>query len=80
MKSIKIEVPEKMEIAMQYYDSALKTYADSGLRSAQDWATLGRDVEPDVKSRTDTTHRGALLPLYSRDQTRVRPRRGTVLR
>jgi hypothetical protein len=68
---IKNEVPETMEIAMQYYDSTLKTYADSGLRSAHDWATVGRDVKPECKPRADTLHRGALVLLYTRDQTRA---------
>jgi hypothetical protein len=56
---------------MKHYDELLKTYADSGLRTAQDWATVGRDVKPDSKPRTVTTHRGVLLPLYSRDQTQM---------
>jgi hypothetical protein len=60
-----------MEIAMQHYDSELKTYADSGLRSAHDWASLGRDVKPDSKPRMETMHRGVVVPLYSRDQTRA---------
>jgi len=60
-----------MEIAMQHYDSELKTYADSGLRSAHDWASLGRDVKPESKPRMDTMHRGVAVPLYSRDQTRA---------
>ena len=60
-----------MEIAMQHYDSELKTYADSGLRSAHDWASLGRDVKPESKPRMETMHRGVVVPLYSRDQTRA---------
>jgi hypothetical protein len=59
-----------MEIAMQHYDSELKTYADSGLRSAPDWASLGREVKAESKPRMDTMHRGVVVPLYSRDQTR----------
>ena len=43
---------------MKYYDQALKTYADSGLRTAQDWASIGRDVKPESKPRIDTVHRG----------------------
>ena len=60
-----------MEIAMKYYDQALKTYADNGLRTAQDWASLGRDVKAGCKPRADTMHRGVLLPLYDRDQTQA---------
>jgi hypothetical protein len=56
---------------MKYFDPALKTYADIGLRSAQDWASLGRDVIPECKPRADTLYRGALLLLYTRNQTRV---------
>jgi hypothetical protein len=44
-------------------------YAESGLRTAQDWTTLGRDVENGAKPRLDTPLRGEMLPLYSRDQT-----------
>jgi hypothetical protein len=56
---------------MKYYDQALKTYADVGLRTTADWATIGRDVKPECKPRAETVHRGALLPLYTRDQTKV---------
>jgi hypothetical protein len=59
---------------MSQYDSVLKMYAGSGLRSIEDWTTLGRDVETGAKPRVDTMHRGVLLPLYSRGQTHSRPR------
>jgi hypothetical protein len=65
------DLPETMEIAMTHYDSALRAYAVSGLRSAQDWATMGRGIKPESKPRVDTMHRGAVLPLFSRDQTRI---------
>jgi len=58
-----------METAMKYYDQALKTYADNGLRTEKDWAALGRDVKPGTTPRADTTHRGVVLPLFGRDQT-----------
>jgi hypothetical protein len=48
-------------------------YADSGLRTVEDWTTLGRDITGGMKPRLDATHRGALIPLYSRDQTQIRP-------
>jgi hypothetical protein len=59
---------------MNQYDGELKTYADNGLRTAEDWTTLGRDVESGAKPRLDVLHRGALLPLYTRGQTHPRPR------
>ncbi|MGD0390354.1 MAG: hypothetical protein ABSC42_15525 [Tepidisphaeraceae bacterium] len=54
---------------MDQFDGVLRMYADSGLRTVQDWTALGRDVESGAKPRLDTPHRGTLLPLYSRDQT-----------
>jgi hypothetical protein len=62
------------EIAMYQYDSVLKMYADSGLRTIEDWTALGRDLETGAKPRVDTPHRGERVPLYSRDQTHPRPR------
>jgi hypothetical protein len=58
---------------MNFGGDILKTYAQSGLRTVEDWITLGRDITSDAKPRVDTTHRGALVSLYSRDQTHVRP-------
>lgn len=59
---------------MYQYDSELNMYAGSGLRTIEDWNTMGREVEPGAKPRLDALHRGLLLPLYSRGQTQVRPR------
>ena len=56
---------------MKYYDQMLKTYADSGLRTAADWATLGRKLKAESTPKTETIHRGAVLPLYTREQTVV---------
>jgi hypothetical protein len=57
---------------MNQYDQVLKTYADNGLRTIQDWANSGRDIVTDAKPRTDTLHRGKMVGLFSRDQTRQR--------
>lgn len=62
---------------MSQYDSVLRMYAESGLRTIEEWATLGREIETGAKPRTDTRHRGVLLPLYTRDQTHPRPRSRT---
>ena len=59
---------------MHQFDGVLRMYAESGLRTMQDWTTLGRDVENGAKPRLDTPLRGEMLPLYSRDQTHVRER------
>jgi len=59
---------------MHQFDGVLRMYAESGLRTIQDWTTLGRDVENGAKPRLDTPHRGALLPLFSRDQTHPQTR------
>jgi hypothetical protein len=57
---------------MSQHDTVLKMYADSGIRSAEEWATLGREIASDAKPRVDTPHRGTVLSLYSRDQTQPR--------
>jgi len=54
---------------MNQYDSVLKSYADSGLRTVEDWTSLGRSIITDSKPRLDTLHRGITVPLFSRDQT-----------
>jgi len=59
---------------MNQFDTVLKMYADNGLRTVEDWKTLGRDIESEAEPRTETLHRGVVLPLYSRGQTHVRPR------
>jgi hypothetical protein len=59
---------------MYQYDGVLRMYADSGLRTVEDWIILGRDITTGAKPRVDTPHRGERVPLYSRDQTHVRPR------
>jgi hypothetical protein len=61
-------------MSLSQFDSVLRMYADSGLRTAPDWITRGRDVETGAKARLDTPHRGQTLSLFSRDQTHVRPR------
>jgi hypothetical protein len=63
---------------MNQYDSVLKTYADSGLRSVQDWISLGRDIATGAQSRVATMHRGESVSLFSRDQTQPRPRTRTA--
>jgi len=58
---------------MNHTDSVLRMYADSGLRTVEDWTTLGREINSGMKPRLDASHRGAVVPLYSRDQTKIRP-------
>ena len=57
---------------MNYYDSVLKTYADAGMRSIADWSMAGRDVVSGSEPRANAPHRGALVSLYTRDQTHIR--------
>jgi hypothetical protein len=59
---------------MYQIDSVLKIYAEAGMRTMEDWAMSGRDVISGSKSRVDAPHRGALVALYTRDQTHIRPR------
>jgi hypothetical protein len=59
---------------MTHYDGVVRMYADSGLRTIEDWGTLGRDITSGAKPRLDTPHRGGTLSLYTRGQTHPRPR------
>ena len=58
---------------MAHHDKVLKMYADNGLRTPEEWLTLGRDLKNDSVFRLETTHKGKTYALYSRDQTQVRP-------
>ena len=55
-----------------YSDEVLRMYAESGLRSVEDWTMLGRELSGDVKPRLATMSRGLAVSLYSRDQTQRR--------
>jgi hypothetical protein len=57
---------------MYQSDGVLRMYAESGLRTVEDWVRLGRDLTDGVKPRLDTLNRGLSVSLYSRDQTRRR--------
>ena len=59
---------------MYQNDAVLRTYAESGLRTSEEWISLGREIETGAKPRVDTPLRGASVSLYSRNQTHVRPR------
>ena len=59
---------------MNQFDNVLKLYSESGLRTAEDWTTLGREIVIGAKARLDARHRGAMVPLFSRDQTHLRVR------
>ena len=59
---------------MNQFDKELKTYSENGLRSIEEWATLGRQVEDAAEPCTHATRRGAPVALYTRAQTRQRPR------
>jgi len=60
---------------MNHYDRDLKMYADSGLRTAEDWTSLGREIEEGTKPQVETLNRGAAVSLYTRSQTRMLYRR-----
>jgi hypothetical protein len=59
---------------MANHDQTLKLYAENGLRTLEEWATLGRDTKPSARARTEFAHKGKSVALYTRDQTQVRPR------
>jgi len=59
---------------MQQFDKELKTYSENGLRSVEEWGSLGRQVEGGAEPCTHATSRGVPVALYTRAQTRLRPR------
>jgi hypothetical protein len=56
---------------MSQFGKELRMYAEQGLRSATDWLSRGREVEIDMKPRSDAISRGETIALFSRDQTRL---------
>lgn len=56
---------------MNHSDPELKTYAENGLRSAEDWAAMGRQLKDGISPRTQILHRNKPVLLYGRDQTRM---------
>jgi hypothetical protein len=56
---------------MRHFDNVLRVYADQGLRSAEEWKTLGRDVVDGTAARTEAQTAGRMVSLYTRDQTRA---------
>jgi hypothetical protein len=55
-------------------DPVLKAYAHNGLRTVQDWNSLGRVIEVGTAARTEAMHQGKPLPLFTKDQTQVKVR------
>ena len=58
---------------MTHQDRALRTYAESGIRSAEEWESLGRIVTEGIEPRTRAMSSGKEVSLYTRDQTTRRP-------
>jgi hypothetical protein len=54
---------------MNQYDGILRMYAETGLRTVEDWITLGREIETGAKPLLHTPHHGEFVPLYSHPQT-----------
>ena len=57
---------------MLYQDRALRTYAEVGIRSPEDWQSFGRIVVEGVEPRARVAVGGKDVPLYTRDQTQRR--------
>ena len=57
---------------MRQFNQELKSYAKTGLRTAADWVTLGREVQEGGKSRVDVTYHGERVGLFTRDQTHLK--------
>jgi hypothetical protein len=60
---------------MTHYSPELKMYAKNGLRSAEEWTSLGREVQSQAKPRAEVDFRGVVVPLFTRDQTHLKARR-----
>jgi hypothetical protein len=56
---------------MNHSDPQLKAYAENGLRSAEDWTAMGRQLKEGTEPRTQIIHRSQVVLLYGRDQTRM---------
>ena len=69
--SVRFPYTPHRKINMNHVDPELRTYANNGLRSADDWATMGRQIKDGANPRTDMMHRGRAVSLFSRDQTRM---------
>jgi hypothetical protein len=60
---------------MSQFAKELKMYADSGMRTAADWLTVGREVENGSKPRSNLDWRGTVIEFFTRDQTQRRQSR-----
>jgi hypothetical protein len=58
---------------MSHFNKELKMYAEVGMRSAVEWLALGRQVESGLKPRANVDTRGAVVELFTKDQTQPRP-------
>jgi hypothetical protein len=56
---------------MSEFDSTLRMYAQSGLRTALEWIALGRSVATGAVPRAEASHHGIVSSLFSRDQTQL---------
>ena len=59
---------------MKHFDSVLKQYAETGLRSAAEWTSLGREVNATEGGVDVTTVRATSVALYTRNQTHIKPK------
>jgi hypothetical protein len=59
---------------MANHDQTLKLYADNGMRTQEEWTSMGRNTQPGAAARVEISHKGKTVGLYTRDQTSVRPR------
>ena len=59
---------------MSTFGKELKMYARTGLRSAPDWITQGRQVIEGSQPRARADVRGGLVDLFVKDQTEPRTR------
>jgi hypothetical protein len=60
---------------MVQFGKELQVYAECGLRTADNWVALGRQVTAGSKPRSNADYRGGVVELFTRDQTERRPAR-----
>jgi hypothetical protein len=63
---------------LSIHGKELNQYARIGLRTTDAWQSLGREVMPGSEPRAESLQQGKALPLFSREQTTPKAKRGSV--
>ena len=60
---------------MAQFGKELRMYAESGMRSADAWLALGRQIATGSKPCASVMSHGATIELFTKDQTELRARK-----